>query len=161
MPTLTQTQPSILNTLVTGPDDEVLYEVSTDRKIFSGSTTTISNNGAVLATIEWHKLGTSYLTFEGRTQALKDVFPKSRALSKSRTYTTQSGVSFKWKHGGELYCVSTETGLNIATYYRIRYAAFRDKKSTLDISEANEGLMDALVVTWVIMEKLEKDRRDG
>ncbi|KAG9122062.1 hypothetical protein FRC07_001701, partial [Ceratobasidium sp. 392] len=147
MPTLTQTKPSILNTLVTGPDDEVLYEVSTDSKPFKGATTTISRNGVVLATVEWHKLGTSYLTFEGRTGALKDLFPKSRALSKSRIYTTQGGVSFKWKHGGELYCVSTETGLNIATYYRIRYAAFRSKKSksTLDINEGSEGLMDELV----------------
>ncbi|KAG9081856.1 hypothetical protein FS749_007329 [Ceratobasidium sp. UAMH 11750] len=160
MPTLTQTKPCILNTLVTGPDNEVLYEVSTDSKVFSGSVTTISRGGAVLATVEWHKFGTTYLTFEGRTAALKDIFPKSSTLSKSRIYTTQTGVSFKWKHGGELYCVSTETGLNIATYYRIRFAVLRSKLSTLDISGGSEELMDSLVVTWVIMEKIDKDRRD-
>ncbi|KAG8678784.1 hypothetical protein FRC08_017513, partial [Ceratobasidium sp. 394] len=145
MPTLTQTKSSILNTLVTGPGGEVLYEVSTESNVFRGSVTTISRQGAVIARIEWHGFGTDYLTFEGRTGPLKHLFPKSRLLSNSRIYTTQNGVSFKWKFGGELYCVSSDTGLNIATYYHINFGALRGKKSTLDISEGSEGLMDSLV----------------
>ncbi|KAG8768897.1 hypothetical protein FRC12_005285 [Ceratobasidium sp. 428] len=146
MPTLVQTKSTILNTLVTGPDGEILYQISTSSKFFSGSVTTVSRVGAVIATIEWHEFGTPNLTFEGRIGPLKELFPKSRhVLSKSRIYTTQSGVRFKWKHGGKLYCISTETGLNLATYYRVHFAYLWDKRSTLDIVEGNEALMDALV----------------
>lgn len=51
-----------------------------------------------------------------------------------------------------------ETGLNIATYYRVWFQGLREKKSTLDINDSFEHLMDALVgksgstPLWVIVD---------
>ncbi|KAF8599227.1 hypothetical protein BDV93DRAFT_609352 [Ceratobasidium sp. AG-I] len=157
--TLTQTQNSILNTLATGSDGRALYEISTRFKFFSASTTTISSHGNTIALIAWHKFGNSHITLDGRDGAMKDIFPKSQMLSHSRVYTTPEGRAFKWKNGRELYCVATDSGLNLATYYRTRFAMFRSKKSTLDIADAAVDIMDTLVVTWIVMEKFAMDRR--
>ena len=35
--------------------------------------------------------------------------------------------------------------MNIATYYRVWFPCIRKKKSTLDINDSSEHLMDALV----------------
>ncbi|KAF8599226.1 hypothetical protein BDV93DRAFT_312486 [Ceratobasidium sp. AG-I] len=156
MPTLTQTKCSILNTVVEGPDGTPLYEVNTPFKLGT-FVTTISRSGQVIATITWGALR-HRLAFEGRDEEMRVIFPKPKMLSPSRVYTTASGRSFKWKSACRLYCVDTETDMNIATYYRVFFPCIRRKKSTLDINDSSEHLMDALVVTWIIMEKYAEDK---
>ncbi|KAG8678785.1 hypothetical protein FRC08_017514, partial [Ceratobasidium sp. 394] len=103
--------------------------------------------------------GGDRLTIEGREGFIKDLFPKSGTFSTSRIYTTRDGRSFKWKGGRELYCVSADSKINLATYDRVMFAPFRSKKSALYINNIGMELMDALVVTWVIMENYARDRR--
>ncbi|KAG9127056.1 hypothetical protein FRC07_000843, partial [Ceratobasidium sp. 392] len=43
------------------------------------------------------------------------------------------------------------------TYNRVSFAPFRSKKSALYINNIGMEIMDALVVTWVIMEKYARD----
>ncbi|CAE6435938.1 unnamed protein product [Rhizoctonia solani] len=78
---------------------------------------------------------------------------------RSRIYTTSSGEQFKWKDKARLYCVSVDTGLNLATYDRVHFRYFRDKKSVLEIATAGVHLTDTLVVTWALAEKKARDRR--
>ncbi|KAF8599225.1 hypothetical protein BDV93DRAFT_526180 [Ceratobasidium sp. AG-I] len=156
MPTLSQTNWSIINTVVEGPDGAPLYTVVTPFKLGT-RITTISRSGRVIATITWNVMDKDRLSFEGRDEEMKVIFPKPRAVSTSRVYTTASGRSFKWKNDRRLYCVDTETEMNLATYYRVWFQGIRGKKSTLDINDSSEELMDALVVTWIIMEKYAED----
>ncbi|KAG8737233.1 hypothetical protein FRC12_017223 [Ceratobasidium sp. 428] len=160
MTTLIQTETSVLNTQLTGPDGLVLYETATPTKLFSDRTTTISRQGMMIAAIDWRLFGGAALRFEGREALLDNVFPKSHILSRSRTYTTREGVSFKWKIGsGEFYCVAPDSGMSMASFDRVSFAPLRTKKSSLHINDLALGLIDELVVTWVIMEKLSSDRR--
>ncbi|CAE6528005.1 unnamed protein product [Rhizoctonia solani] len=153
---LSRTSPT--NTTLTNPDGVVVYEISTP-DILGPSQTTIKREDSVIATIQWNLVKGSTITINGKTSAIDEVFPRSGALSVTRVWTTSNGEQFKWKDSMKLYCVSAESGLNLATYDRTYFSLFRDKKSTLDISANGIQLIDDLVVTWVIAEKKARNRR--
>ncbi|CUA74369.1 hypothetical protein RSOLAG22IIIB_11157 [Rhizoctonia solani] len=171
--TLSRTSPK--NTVLTDPEGKEVYEISSKYHL-GGSETTVKRGDQVLATIHWKLFLRSTITWDGQTTKINEIFPRSRRLSLSRIYTTPSGEKFKWKDKARLYvrnsglsravsqlrlylCVSVDTGLNLATYERVHFRYFRDKKSTLDITSAGAHLADALVVTWAIAEKKARDRR--
>ncbi|KAG9126336.1 hypothetical protein FRC07_003857 [Ceratobasidium sp. 392] len=154
--TLSKTSPT--NTTLTGPDGTVVWEVTTPFKLHD-SVTTITRQGQTTATIQWKVFGKSTLTMNGQTNPFNVVMPRPKAMSTSRVYTTADGQKFKWKDSKKLYCVSEDTGLNLATYYRNSLYLLSSKKSTLDISSTGAPFADILVVTWVIMEKKARDRR--
>ncbi|KAG8708876.1 hypothetical protein FRC08_018660 [Ceratobasidium sp. 394] len=154
--TLSKTSPT--NTVLTDPEGTVVYEIKTPFKV--GETeTTITRQGRTVAVIQWKVLARSTLAMGGETKFIKEVFPKPKAFSSSRIYTTADGQQLKWKSSRKLYCVVPDTGLNIATYYRNGFYLFSSEKSTLDIAPAGLPLADILVVTWVIAEKKARDRR--
>ncbi|KAG9104697.1 hypothetical protein FRC06_000084 [Ceratobasidium sp. 370] len=95
----------------------------------------------------------------GNTSTIKEILPRSKRFSTSRVYTSADGQKFKWKDGRTLHCVSIDTGLHLATYYRNPFYLVSSKKSTLDISSNGTLFTDILVVTWVIVEKKARDRR--
>ncbi|KAB5591470.1 hypothetical protein CTheo_5074 [Ceratobasidium theobromae] len=155
--TLSKTSP--LNTTLSDPGGAIAYEVSTPFKL-GNSETIIKRGNQIVATIQWKIFHKDTITMDGRTTTINEVFPRSKKLSTSRVYTMPSGEQFKWKDTSKLYCVSVDTGLNLATYYRTLFHALRSKKSTLDILHgADTRLTDALVVTWVIAEKKARERR--
>ncbi|CAE6409273.1 unnamed protein product [Rhizoctonia solani] len=153
---LSRTSPT--NTTLSSPEGLAVYEISTP-DILGPSQTTIKRGGNVIATIQWNLVKGSTITMSGKTNPIDEVFPRSGTLSMSRIWTTSSGEQFKWKDSAKLYCVSVESGLNLATYDRTYFSLFRDKKSTLDISSNAAHLVDDLVVTWVIAEKKARNRR--
>ncbi|CAE6440120.1 unnamed protein product [Rhizoctonia solani] len=159
MTTYTLSKTSPINTVLTDPSGNVVYEVSTPFKL-GDSETTIKKNDQVLATIQWKTFHKSTLTMRGKTVTINEVFPRSKQMSTSRIYTMPNGERFKWKDTSKLYCVSVDSGLNLATYYRTSLYLIRNKKSTLDIlHNADSEKTDALVVTWVIAENKARDRR--
>ncbi|KAH7337497.1 hypothetical protein B0J17DRAFT_663217 [Rhizoctonia solani] len=170
--TLSRTSPK--NTTLTDPGGTVAYEVREHSRYtnaltdivqisskyhLGGSETTIRRGDHVLVTIHWKLFQRSTITWNDQTTKIKEIFPRARRLATSRIYTTPSGEQIKWKDKMKLYCVSVDTGLNLATYDRIHFRYFRDKKSVLDIASAGTHLTDALVVTWAIAEKKARDRR--
>ncbi|CAE6452730.1 unnamed protein product [Rhizoctonia solani] len=153
---MTTTSPT--NTTLSSHEGTVVYEVSTP-DILGPSQTTIKRGESVIATIQWNLVKGSTITINGKSSTIDEVFPRSGALSTSRIWTTSNGEQFKWKDSAKLYCVSMESGLNLATYDRTYFSLFRDKKSTLDISANASHLTDDLIVTWVIAEKKARNRR--
>ncbi|CAE6448653.1 unnamed protein product [Rhizoctonia solani] len=124
--------------------DHVVYEISSKYHL-GRSETTIKRGDQLLATIHWQVFSTSTITWNGQTTKIKEIFPRSRMLSVSRIYTTPGGEKIKWKDKARLYCVSVDTGLNLATYERVHFRYFRDEKSILDITSAGSHLADELV----------------
>ncbi|CAE6505781.1 unnamed protein product [Rhizoctonia solani] len=153
---LSRTSPT--NTTLANPEGVVIYEISTP-DILGPSQTTIKRGDTVIATIQWNLVKGSTISINNKTSPIDEVFPRSGTLSMSRVWTTANGEQLKWKDSAKLYCVSVETGLNLATYDRTYFSLFRDKKSTLDISADAAHLIDDLVVTWVITEKKARNRR--
>ncbi|KAJ1310720.1 hypothetical protein OPQ81_009243 [Rhizoctonia solani] len=159
MPTYTLSKTSPLNTVLSDPGGNVVYEVSTPFKL-GDSETTIKRGDRIIATIQWKIFHKSTLTMGGKSFAINEVFPRSKQMSTSRVYTMPNGEKFKWKDSSKLYCVSVNSGLNLATYYRTSFYLIRSKKSTLDVLHNTDAeTTDALVVTWVIAEKKARDRR--
>ncbi|QRV76842.1 hypothetical protein RhiJN_19687 [Ceratobasidium sp. AG-Ba] len=154
--TLSKTSPT--NTALIDPSGTTVYEVTTPFKLQDRSTT-ITREGQTVATIHWKVIGKSTFTIGDRTSTIDAAFPRTKALSLSRIYTSDTGHKFKWKAGSKLYCISEETGLNLATYYRNPFYLITAKKSTLDISASGAPFADELILTWVIMEKKARDRR--
>ncbi|KAJ1310743.1 hypothetical protein OPQ81_009265 [Rhizoctonia solani] len=156
MTTYTLSRTSPRNTVLTAPDGNVAYKISTPFALKDANTTiTRADESDVVAVIHWNALRKNELTMKGTTVRVDDVFPKTKRLnlgSRSRVYTTADGEKFEWKYTIRLYCISELTGLNIATYYRILFVGLRGKKSTLDIAPSALHLSDILVVTWAIME---------
>ncbi|CEL58366.1 hypothetical protein RSOLAG1IB_03112 [Rhizoctonia solani AG-1 IB] len=145
------------NTIFTDLEGKVVYKISTPNLLLNITTTITRGDESVVAVIRWNVLDKNEITMNGITQRVIDIFPRSKALTRSRVYTTADGEIFKWKNSTKLYCVSENTGLNLATYYKSLFAMFREKKSTLDIAPSAVHLSDILVVTWCIMEKEGED----
>ncbi|KAG9089864.1 hypothetical protein FRC07_012240, partial [Ceratobasidium sp. 392] len=96
-----------------------------------------------------------------QTTPLDVMLSKPSLMSTSRVYTNIDGQKLRWKDGNKLYCISEDTGLNLATYYENPFCLLSGKKSTLDISSSGAPFADVLVVTWVVMEKKVRERRAG
>ncbi|CAE6473598.1 unnamed protein product [Rhizoctonia solani] len=159
MTTYTLSKTSPINTELADPNGNVVYQISTPFKL-GDSETMIRRGDQVIATIQRKTFQKSTLTMGGKSSTINEVFPRSKQLSTSRVYTMPNGESFKWKDTSKLYCVSVDTGLNLATYYRTSLHLVRSKKSTLDIlHDADVEKTDTLVVTWAIAEKKARDRR--
>ncbi|CAE6442328.1 unnamed protein product [Rhizoctonia solani] len=145
------------NTTFTNPDGSIVYKISTPNILKNVTTTITRGDESIVAVIHWNVLDKNEITMNGITQRVVDIFPRSKALTRSRVYTATDGEKFKWKNSTKLYCVSENTGLNIATYYKSLFAVFREKKSTLDIAPGTLHLSDILIVTWCIMEREGED----
>ncbi|CAE6438162.1 unnamed protein product [Rhizoctonia solani] len=159
MTTLTVSRSSPRNTTLTDLYGNVAYEVSTPFRL-GPSTTTITRNGQVLATVRWGMLGDD-LTMSGKTASVSDIFPSAGKLSTSRIFTTANGEGLKWKDKSKLYCVSTNDGSSIATYnHKKLSSAFTGKKATLDISPNAAHLTDILVGAKDVDELRERVRRE-
>ncbi|CUA71374.1 hypothetical protein RSOLAG22IIIB_04589 [Rhizoctonia solani] len=155
MTTYTLSKTSPINTELTDPGGNVDYEISTPFRL-GDSETMIKRGDQVIATIQWKTFQKSTLTMGGKSSTTNKVFPRSKQLSTSRVYTMPNGESFKWKDTSKLYCVSVDTGLNLATYYRTSLHLVRSKKSTLDIlHDADVEKTDTLVIA----EKKARNRR--
>ncbi|CAE6424586.1 hypothetical protein RSOLAG22IIIB_06798 [Rhizoctonia solani] len=158
MTTYTFSSNSPRNTVLTDREGNVAYKISTPFTLKNITTTiTRADESNIIAVVHWNIKHKNEVTINGITQRINDVFPKTKALGRSRVYTTPNGERFKWKNVIKLYCVSEPTGLNIATYYKKLFGGLREKKSTLDIAPDALHLSDLLVVTWAIMEKEGED----
>ncbi|CAE6509865.1 unnamed protein product [Rhizoctonia solani] len=146
--TLTKDDPS--NTVLTDPDGDIAYKISTSYK-FPNETTTITraDESDIVAVVHWNAIGKNTITMNGITQNINDVFPHSSKTKSSRLVTTEDGETLKWKYTVKLYCISQTTDLNVATFYREWFG----KKSTIDIAPSVVRHSDILVVSWMIMEK--------
>ncbi|KAH7329779.1 hypothetical protein B0J17DRAFT_771967 [Rhizoctonia solani] len=90
---------------------------------------------------------------------VSEWFPRSNMLATSRVCTTASGEKIKWRGTQQLSCISPDTGLQLVTYDRVRHRPFRRWESTLNVSPSAMGIIDDLIVTWVIAEKKARERR--
>ncbi|KAH7330679.1 hypothetical protein B0J17DRAFT_679145 [Rhizoctonia solani] len=154
MTTYTLSRNSPRNTVLTDPNGNIAYKISTPFALKNFTTTITRANGSdVVALLHWSVLDSDEITMNGVTRKINDIFPKPDSVGRTRVYTTAEGEQFKWKYSLKLYCISEPSGLDIATYYRTLFAGLRGKKSTLDIAPSALHLSDILVVTWAIMEK--------
>ncbi|CAE6439029.1 unnamed protein product [Rhizoctonia solani] len=153
---LSRTSPK--NTTLIDPEGSTFYEV-TSKYHLGGSDTTIKRGDQVLATIHWKVFKRSTITWDGETMFIKEIFPRTGRFSTSRIHTAQTGEKLKWKDKGKLYCVSADSGLNLAVYDRTHLHHFRSKKSTLEITASGSHLADALIITWAIAENKARHRR--
>ncbi|CEL55717.1 hypothetical protein RSOLAG1IB_01729 [Rhizoctonia solani AG-1 IB] len=156
--TYTLSRGSPTNTVLNGPPGTAEYVISTPFRL-GGTQTTITQEGRVIATIQWNVFKKDTVTIDDRTSTVKEAFPKMKLLSTSRTYTTLNGERFKWKGTNKLCCISVETHNTLAMYERAIFSRVRKKPHVLTISPIADYLVEVLIVTWVIAERKARSRR--
>ncbi|KAG8683005.1 hypothetical protein FRC08_014586, partial [Ceratobasidium sp. 394] len=117
MTTYTLSKTSPINTVLADSEGTPVYEVKTPFR-FRNRESTVTRGDQTIATVQWKVFGKSTLTMNGNISTIKEILPRSKRFSTSRVYTSADGQKFKWKDSRKLYCVSIDTGLHLATYYR-------------------------------------------
>ena len=120
--------------IVDSSDERQLYDVQTPSKTCNRTTTirrfkpgVTSDEGEIIAEVQWRKLGSSMITLHGSTVPLKDWLKKDRMFSswlvlfyptfppqsnardssssRSRTFTASDGNQYKWSLGSGKFTV--------------------------------------------------------
>lgn len=147
--TLTRNSP--LNTELVGPG--VTYTVQTPG-ILKRHTTVSRGGGAAVAQIDWHVLSADVLRMGSAEMKVGEFLQRAGILTSKRKFTA-GGTTYTWhpsRSGLTLYRDKT----SIAT---MEHKMFRG--TTLHVSQEAASILDALVVTMIIMWRLRQRARGG
>ncbi|KAF8068830.1 hypothetical protein FPV67DRAFT_1414503 [Lyophyllum atratum] len=166
---------SPFNSTFHSPDGQAIYKVQTSSKTF-GRTTTICRilqNDALfnttmrdtfghLAQIEWKTLRSSVLRFHGREMRTRSFFKKEGWgwRGSDRVFVAPDGRQYRWKLGtmAPELTAHNATQTPIARFHPRGQTCFSPSRSPfLEILSAGEHIADAILVSFVYIEKLRED----
>jgi len=115
-----------------------------------------------LASIEWHALTPSILTYGGYEMLMKEFMPSKGILGQYRVFTAPGdGRSFRWKLGSRRSTLqlNDDSKTLVARSHRSNIGIFTEpRQARLEIFPHFEHLADIILVTYIYVEKLRKDR---
>ncbi|KAF7966381.1 hypothetical protein HWV62_38903 [Athelia sp. TMB] len=166
---------NVRNTTFTDDFGQVLYKSETPGSILSRNRkTTISkivpndspddmaDHFTELAIIEWHTIASSVLTYGGVKQSMKEFMPHKGVLAQNRGFTAPGdGRAFKWKLGMWTCSLILDDGSKtpVAEGHRSNAGVVGSRRQAqLEIFPGFENLVDVILVTFVFVEKLRKER---
>jgi len=119
-----------------------------------------------LATIEWHTIRSSRIIYGGFEVPMSDFIPSQGPFSHQRVFAVPvEGRSFKWTLGVWRSTLELNDGSQtpVARGHRSNIGILgKPRQACLEIFPGFEHLVDIILVTYIFIEKLRKDReRDG
>ncbi|GLB42116.1 hypothetical protein LshimejAT787_1101310 [Lyophyllum shimeji] len=156
-------------------DGQAIYKVRTSSKTFGRTTTIyrILQNDAVfdctmrdifghLAQIEWKSLRSSRIRFRGRELRTRSVFKKKGWgwRGSDRVFIAPDGRQYRWKLGTaspELRILNDTQALVARFHPGGKTCFFPSRSPFLEILPAGEHIADAILVSFVYIEKLRED----
>ncbi|KZP12755.1 hypothetical protein FIBSPDRAFT_835949 [Athelia psychrophila] len=115
-----------------------------------------------LAAIEWHTLGSSVLTYGGFKRPMKEFMPSKGIFAQHRVFTAPGdGRSFRWTLGMWTCSLVLDDGSKtpVAESHRSNAGLVgKPRQARLEIFSGFEHLVDVILIGFVFVEKLRKER---
>ncbi|KAG1815445.1 hypothetical protein EV424DRAFT_1348440 [Suillus variegatus] len=154
---LTLSTEHVRNTVITNEQGQAIYKTATPSRLVGTRTTTIQkikpndnqdhmrDQFDVLGEIEWHTFVSSKFRSHG-TEVKTDVFiPKRGLWGRKRVFTGPDGRPYRWD-------LTSRVVVGILG---------RKRKATLEVSPEVAHMMDTVIMTFIYVEQLRKDKEEA
>ncbi|KAJ3529186.1 hypothetical protein NMY22_g9105 [Coprinellus aureogranulatus] len=158
------------------PEGQVVYQVLSSFRILHRRRATIDkvipthtggapNQLERIGEVEFHFFNPSIVTFNNASQTVDQLFRKSLTLlglGSNRIFTGPDGKEYRWKLGNTRPVLYTndDTNTEVAKFHPADLlTTLSGQPVTLEIFPPGEHMMDFIIVTFVYIEKLRRDRR--
>ncbi|KAG2365613.1 hypothetical protein BDR07DRAFT_1398170 [Suillus spraguei] len=173
---LTLSSEHVCDTVITNEQGRVLYKTDTPFKLLGAQTTTIQKikpNGDhyhmldqfdVLGEIEWHTFTSSKFRTGGTEVETKHFIPEKGLLGRKRVFTGPDGRPYRWDLETTVVVLSRDDGsrMEVARFHRATLGVIgKKRKAMLEVSPEVAHMMDTVIMTFIYVEKLRRDREDG
>ncbi|KAF8838893.1 hypothetical protein BDN67DRAFT_933052 [Paxillus ammoniavirescens] len=170
---LTLSSESVRNAVMTNESGQVLYQTSHPFKLKGMGTTTIQkirpntdpmdmhDDFGVMGEIEWRLFGSSTFRINGQEMQSNDFLPRHGITGRKRTFTGPDGRPYRWDMLFNVVVLSRdeESRTEVARYHRGSLGIIGPKKKPcLDVHPDVMHMLDLIVLTFVYVEKLRKDK---
>ncbi|KAG1754297.1 hypothetical protein EDB19DRAFT_1844116 [Suillus lakei] len=166
---------NVRNTVITDEQGQVIYKTDTPFK-FGGRTTTIQkikpnddqshmrDHFDVMGEIEWHKIASSKFRFRGTEVETKAFIPRKGLLGRKRIFTGPDGRPYRWDLQFKVVVLSRDDGsrTEVARFHRATLGIIgKKRKATLEVSPEVAHMMDSVIMTFIYVEKLRRDKEEA
>jgi len=170
---LTLSSQSVRNAVMTNETGQVLYKTSHPSILGKLGTTTIRkiqpstdsldmhDNFDVMGEIEWHWFGSSTFRINGQEMQTNDFLPRHGITGRKRTFTGPDGLPYRWDMLLRDVVLSRDDGsrTEVARYHGGTLGIIGPKtKPHLDVDPDVMHMLDLIVLTFIYVEKLRKDK---
>ncbi|KAL0947265.1 hypothetical protein HGRIS_013387 [Hohenbuehelia grisea] len=116
-----------------------------------------------LAKIEWQVIKSSRINMHGTSKSVSEIFRRGGygAYGRHRIFAGPDGREYRWKLGNwsSKLCLNDGSKAVVAKYHRPALGFNTGhSRAYLEIFPLGEGIADYILVTFVYIEKLRKDR---
>ncbi|KAG2070039.1 hypothetical protein BDR04DRAFT_1077403 [Suillus decipiens] len=170
----------VRNTIITNEQGQVLYKTDTSFRLLGAHTTIIQkikpnddqyhmrDQFEVLGEIEWHKFTSSKFRTGGTEVETKQFIPKKgllgRNFGRKRVFIGPDGRPYRWDLKFKVVILSRDDGsqMEVARFHRAtRGIIGKKRKAMLEVSPEVAHMMDTVIMTFIYVEKLRRDKEDG
>ncbi|KAG1826807.1 uncharacterized protein BJ212DRAFT_1256309 [Suillus subaureus] len=173
---LTLSTEHVRNTVITNEQGQVIYKTETPFELAGVRTTTIlkikpnddqyhmQDQFDVLGEIEWHAFAPSKFRYGGTVVETKEFIPRRGLLGRERVFVGPDGRPYRWDLQSRVVVLSQddESRTEVARFRRATLGIVgRRRKATLEVSPEVAHMMDIVIMTFIYVEKLRKDKEGG
>ncbi|KAF9233679.1 hypothetical protein BU15DRAFT_66387 [Melanogaster broomeanus] len=170
---LTLSSGSVRNAVMTNETGQALYKTSHTFTLGKLGTTTIRkirpntdpldmrDHFDVMGEIDWRLYGSSTFRINGQEMQTSDFLPRHGIRGRKRTFTGPDGLPYRWDMLSKVVVLSRNDGsrTEVARYHRGSLGLIGIKKKPhLDVDPDVMHMLDLIVLTFVYVEKLRKDK---
>ncbi|EGN95739.1 hypothetical protein SERLA73DRAFT_186926 [Serpula lacrymans var. lacrymans S7.3] len=165
---LTLSSENVRDTVMTNLQGQVIYKIDTPWSLTARTTTirkirpsssplSMRDDFEVVAEIDWHSWTSSKFRFNGNQVRSEDYIPSTGFTRRKRTFIGPDGRKYKWTLGRRT--PSLELGdIPVARFHKRSLGVIgQSHPPYLEIYPAGEHIVDAIVLTFIYVEKLRKD----
>ncbi|KAI0350078.1 hypothetical protein OH77DRAFT_1413677 [Trametes cingulata] len=153
-----------VNSVVVNKDTrEVLYNIVTPFSLMTHKTTIYDRQGQEVAYYKRRTLEPDEIRLRGRVLDVSGWLQREGVFSNSRRFTAPNGRTYKWKELGgssKFQLVDVQTRQTVALSYGSRIGIFSSPRDMgIEVSDALISILDAIVLSFIIMEQKRRERR--
>ncbi|KAG1891481.1 hypothetical protein F4604DRAFT_1611832 [Suillus subluteus] len=166
----------VRNTIITNEQGQIIYKTQTPSKLVGVRTTTIQkikpnddryhmqNQFDVLGEIEWHKFSSSKFRSGGTEVETKEFIPKRGLWGRERVFIGPDSRPYRWNLKSRVVVLSRDdtSRAEVARFHRASFGIVgRKRRAMLEVSPEVAHMMDTVIMTFIYVEKLRKDKEEA
>ncbi|KAG2070035.1 hypothetical protein BDR04DRAFT_1201562 [Suillus decipiens] len=162
---LTLSTEHVHNTVITNEQGQVIYKTDTPFRLRGAHTTTIQkikpndDQFDVLGEIEWHTFISSKFRAGGTEVEMEEFIPKKGLWGRKRVFIGPDGRPYRWDLETKVLSRDDGSRMEVARFHRATLGIIgRKRKAMLEVSPEVAHMMDTVIVTFIYVEKLRRDK---